>query len=43
MQYGNSVLRQLVISAEQRYEDENMQKSWVVFGQPGQLMIENMG
>lgn len=43
MQYGHSVLRQLGTSAEQRYEDEDLHISWVVYGQPGQVMIENMG
>lgn len=43
MQYGHSVLRQLGTSAEQSYKDDNMHKSWVMFGQPGQVMIENMG
>jgi hypothetical protein len=43
MQYGQSVLRQLGTSAEQRYDDDDMHISGVVFGQRAQVVIKSMG
>jgi len=43
MQYGHSVLDELGTADQQRYTDNDIYKSWVVFGQPELVMIENMG